>query len=58
MVTKLPHYTLPAFPFLVLLLARRFARRTEWIDARLPAKLSAAFGIIRPCSRSFLCRSR
>jgi 4-amino-4-deoxy-L-arabinose transferase-like glycosyltransferase len=32
MVTKLPHYTLPAFPFLTLLFGRR------WIAADLPAR--------------------
>jgi 4-amino-4-deoxy-L-arabinose transferase-like glycosyltransferase len=32
MVTKLPHYTLPAFPFLTLLLGRR------WIAAGLPSR--------------------
>jgi 4-amino-4-deoxy-L-arabinose transferase-like glycosyltransferase len=32
MVTKLPHYTLPAFPFLVLVFGRR------WIAAGLPAR--------------------
>jgi 4-amino-4-deoxy-L-arabinose transferase-like glycosyltransferase len=43
MVTKLPHYTLPAFPFLALLFARR------WIAAELPGeipgKLLAGFGV-------------
>ena len=44
MATKLPHYTLPAFPFLALLLARR------WISAglspRLPALLAGGVGIM------------
>jgi hypothetical protein len=43
MVTKLPHYTLPAFPFLALLLGRR------WISAGLlpglPTKLAIGMGI-------------
>jgi len=42
MVTKLPHYTLPAFPFLALFFARR------WVGANLnpglPLKLMAGFG--------------
>ncbi len=50
MVTKLPHYTLPAFPFLALLLARRwssigFPSRTlcklGWISGVLLAALTA-----------------
>jgi 4-amino-4-deoxy-L-arabinose transferase-like glycosyltransferase len=43
MVTKLPHYSLPAFPFLALLFARR------WIDSGLrceiPGRLMAGFGV-------------
>ena len=43
MVTKLPHYTLPAFPFLALFFVRRWnlsGLRPEW-----PIKLAAGFGI-------------
>lgn len=43
MVTKLPHYTLPAFPFIALWFARR------WVNAglkpALPIKLTAGFGV-------------
>ena len=43
MVTKLPHYTLPAFPFLALFFARR------WILAGLPpakpARITVLFGL-------------
>lgn len=43
MVTKLPHYTLPAFPFLALFFARR------WVEAglnpRLPVRLTLGFGM-------------
>ncbi|MCE0484910.1 MAG: glycosyltransferase family 39 protein [Methylacidiphilales bacterium] len=44
MVTKLPHYTLPAFPLVALLLGRR------WIAAdlhpRLPTQLAGGFGLV------------
>jgi 4-amino-4-deoxy-L-arabinose transferase-like glycosyltransferase len=44
MVTKLPHYTLPAFPFIALFFARR------WISSgfcpRLPVQLAGGTGII------------
>jgi len=40
MVTKLPHYTLPAFPFLTLLFGRR------WIAADLPARAPLRLMII------------
>jgi len=44
MVTKLPHYSLPAFPFLVLLFARR------WIAAdlspKMPTQLAGGFGLV------------
>jgi len=43
MVTKLPHYTLPAFPFLALLFARRW--RSSGLQLLLPIKLAAGFGI-------------
>jgi 4-amino-4-deoxy-L-arabinose transferase-like glycosyltransferase len=42
MVTKLPHYTLPAFPFLALLLARRWT--AAGLSPRLPVLLSGGFG--------------
>lgn len=44
MVTKLPHYTLPAFPFLALLFARRWI--TSGLKSTLPIKLAAGFGIV------------
>jgi len=43
MVTKLPHYTLPAFPFLALVFARRWI--SSGLRAALPIKLAAGFGI-------------
>jgi hypothetical protein len=43
MVTKLPHYTLPAFPFLALLFARRWISSGLW--PTLPIKLAGGFGI-------------
>jgi 4-amino-4-deoxy-L-arabinose transferase-like glycosyltransferase len=44
MVTKLPHYTLPAFPFLALLFARRWFA-TE-LNPELPFKLAWTTGIV------------
>jgi 4-amino-4-deoxy-L-arabinose transferase-like glycosyltransferase len=49
MVTKLPHYTLPAFPFLALL----FARRCKGGD-RTPLFLSLGFGAIFALTASVL----
>ena len=43
MVTKLPHYTLPAFPFLALVFARRWI--SSGLRPALPIKLAAGFGI-------------
>ena len=40
MVTKLPHYTLPAFPFLALFFGRR------WVGAKLPAERPARILIV------------
>ena len=42
MVTKLPHYTLPAFPFLSLLFARRWF--SVDLPCALPGKLLTGFG--------------
>jgi 4-amino-4-deoxy-L-arabinose transferase-like glycosyltransferase len=39
MVTKLPHYTLPAFPFLALLFARR------WMAGNLPFKIPVVLSV-------------
>ncbi len=44
MVTKLPHYTLPAFPFLALLFVRRWF--STGLRVALPIKLAAGFGIV------------
>lgn len=44
MVTKLPHYTLPAFPFLTLLLARRWQAVGE--SPRFLARLGWISGIV------------
>jgi 4-amino-4-deoxy-L-arabinose transferase-like glycosyltransferase len=43
MVTKLPHYTLPAFPFLALVFARRWV--SSGLRPALPLKLAGGFGI-------------
>jgi 4-amino-4-deoxy-L-arabinose transferase-like glycosyltransferase len=43
MVTKLPHYTLPAFPFLALFFARRW--NSTDLEPTLPTKLAARFGV-------------
>ena len=43
MVTKLPHYTLPAFPFLALLFARRWI--SSGLRPALPIKLGWSMGI-------------
>jgi 4-amino-4-deoxy-L-arabinose transferase-like glycosyltransferase len=43
MVTKLPHYTLPAFPFLALVFARRWI--SSGLRPALPIKLAGGFGI-------------
>jgi 4-amino-4-deoxy-L-arabinose transferase-like glycosyltransferase len=43
MVTKLPHYTLPAFPFLALVFARRWIASD--LNPALPIKLAWGFGI-------------
>ena len=43
MVTKLPHYTLPSFPFIALWFARRWI--TAGLSPGLPIKLSLGFGI-------------
>jgi 4-amino-4-deoxy-L-arabinose transferase-like glycosyltransferase len=43
MVTKLPHYTLPAFPFLALLFARRWIG--SGLRCEIPGKLIAGFGV-------------
>jgi hypothetical protein len=42
-VTKLPHYTLPAFPFLALVFARRWI--SSGLRPALPVKLASGFGI-------------
>jgi 4-amino-4-deoxy-L-arabinose transferase-like glycosyltransferase len=44
MVTKLPHYTLPAFPFLTLLLARRWT--SAGLHPALPTQLAIGMGIL------------
>jgi 4-amino-4-deoxy-L-arabinose transferase-like glycosyltransferase len=41
MVTKLPHYTLPAFPFLALVFARRWV--SSGLPCELPGKLTVGF---------------
>ena len=43
MVTKLPHYTLPAFPFLALFFVRRW--NLSGLRPALPIKLAAGFGL-------------
>ncbi|MCE0498600.1 MAG: glycosyltransferase family 39 protein [Methylacidiphilales bacterium] len=43
MVTKLPHYTLPAFPFLALFFARRWVQ--AGLPPRLPVRLAVGAGI-------------
>jgi len=43
MVTKLPHYTLPAFPFIALLLARRWT--SAGLLPGLPTKLALGMGV-------------
>jgi 4-amino-4-deoxy-L-arabinose transferase-like glycosyltransferase len=43
MVTKLPHYTLPAFPFLALIFARRWI--SSGLRPALPIQLAGGFGI-------------
>jgi 4-amino-4-deoxy-L-arabinose transferase-like glycosyltransferase len=42
MVTKLPHYTLPAFPFLALVFVRRW--NSSGLRPMLPIKLAGRFG--------------
>ncbi|HUB68147.1 MAG TPA: glycosyltransferase family 39 protein [Candidatus Methylacidiphilales bacterium] len=44
MATKLPSYTLPAFPFLVLFFARRWVM--VGLSPRLPVRLAAGMGIV------------
>jgi len=44
MVTKLPHYTLPAFPFLALFFARRWIASN--LSPVLPTQLTGGFGLI------------
>lgn len=44
MVTKLPHYTLPAFPVLALLFARRWG--AAGLGQRLPLRLTTGFGLV------------
>jgi 4-amino-4-deoxy-L-arabinose transferase-like glycosyltransferase len=44
MVTKLPHYTLPAFPFIALLLARRWT--AAGLNPELPTQLAIGMGIV------------
>lgn len=44
MVTKLPHYTLPAFPFLSLFFARRWT--AAGLSPVLPTQLSGGLGIL------------
>ena len=43
MVTKLPHYTLPAFPFIALFFARRWM--AAGLSPGLPIKLTVGFGV-------------
>ena len=43
MVTKLPHYTLPAFPFLLLLLGRRW--NAAGLSPVLPTRLCGGLGL-------------
>jgi 4-amino-4-deoxy-L-arabinose transferase-like glycosyltransferase len=43
MATKLPHYTLPAFPMIALLFARRWVAAE--LSAKLPIRLAAGFGL-------------
>ncbi len=43
MATKLPHYTLPAFPLLALFFVRRWIAAD--LPASMPARLSTAFGL-------------
>jgi 4-amino-4-deoxy-L-arabinose transferase-like glycosyltransferase len=44
MVTKLPHYTLPAFPFLALLFARRWMAAD--LSPVLPTQLTGGFALL------------
>ena len=44
MVTKLPHYTLPAFPFITLFFARRWIAAN--LDPQRPIRLAAGAGIV------------
>ncbi len=44
MVTKLPHYTLPAFPFLALFFARRWTQ--AGLNPRLPLRLTGGIGVL------------
>jgi 4-amino-4-deoxy-L-arabinose transferase-like glycosyltransferase len=44
MVTKLPHYTLPAFPFIALFFARRWV--SSDLSPGLPVKLAGWMGIV------------
>jgi 4-amino-4-deoxy-L-arabinose transferase-like glycosyltransferase len=44
MVTKLPHYTLPAYPFLALFFARRWVM--AGLSLQLPARLAGGAGIL------------
>jgi 4-amino-4-deoxy-L-arabinose transferase-like glycosyltransferase len=43
MATKLPHYTLPAFPMLALLFARRWVAAE--LSPKLPIRLAGGFGL-------------
>ena len=44
MVTKLPHYTLPAFPFLALVFARRWI--SSGLRPALPIRLATGTGVV------------
>jgi len=44
MVTKLPHYTLPAFPFLALVFARRWI--SSGLRPALPIRLATGVGVV------------
>jgi len=44
MATKLPHYTLPAFPFIALFFARRWMM--SGLSPWLPIKLTVGFGVV------------
>jgi hypothetical protein len=54
LVTKLPHYTLPAFPFLALLFGRRWI--LAGLSAASPARVLVIFGVVMALLSLFLVR--